>query len=98
MMKSRFDERSCDDAKHRSRDLGSRRGDRQEQCRLCFQHWRAERVMCAYSDAAGGMYFVYLGSCGLVAIRARGVDVLELGPRWANRRLRGGGGGRCEAA
>ena len=39
---------------------------------------------------AGGMYFVHTWKLRPCAIRARGVDVLELGLRWANRRVRGG--------
>lgn len=46
--------------------------------------------MCAYFRRAGGMYFVHLEVAALCAIRARGVDVLELGLRWANRRMRRG--------
>jgi hypothetical protein len=47
---------------------------------------------------AGGMYFVYLGELRPCAIRARGVDVLELGAKMGESEVCAGGGGRCEAA
>lgn len=47
---------------------------------------------------AGGMYFVHTWKLRPCAIRARGVDVLELGAKMGESEVCAGGGGRCEAA
>jgi hypothetical protein len=72
-MKSRFDEGHVT-AQNTGRVIlarGVKRLLRAVQVR--FQHWRAERVMCAYSDALAECTLCALGKLRPCAIRARGV-------------------------